>query len=185
MKERILRLLNLKPSESPRVLDLLTVQFFIGIANAFINVLAFTLFIRIVDVHEIPQAYLVVAVVLLLINFLYEKLEHRFSPILLLKIVIIFYAFMLLLFWLGLLKGVGHDIVFILVVWSIVIYMLTGYAFWGLASLLFNIRESKRVFSVVGSGDIPAKLIGYISAHFLIPVVGEENIIWFSPSIML
>ena len=45
MKERIYRTLNIKLSESGRVFDLLSVQFFIGLANALVNILAFTFFI--------------------------------------------------------------------------------------------------------------------------------------------
>ena len=55
--------------------------------------------------------------------------------------------------------------------------MITGYGYWGLVSLLFNIRESKRVFSIVGSGDIPAKLIGYLSTPLLIPIIGLTNLL--------
>jgi ATP/ADP translocase len=58
--------------------------------------------------------------------------------------------------------------------------MITGYAFWGLVSLLYNIRESKRVFSIVGSGDIPAKLVGYSVAYLAIPIIGTSNLIWLA-----
>ncbi|HRI19441.1 MAG TPA: hypothetical protein PLA68_00745, partial [Panacibacter sp.] len=45
---------------------------------------------------------------------------------------------------------------------------------------LFNVRESKRVFSIVGAGDVPAKLIGYVSVALLLKVVSLENLLWFS-----
>ncbi len=180
MKTKILQLLNLKHSESRHVTDLLTVQFFIGIANAFINIVAFTLFIKTLSVTEIPQAYVVIAFALLIINLVYEKLEHMFSPLQLVKVIIAGSALILLVLWLGMFFGNKHDFVFALVVFSFLIYMITGYAFWGLVSLLYNIRESKRVFSIVGSGDIPAKLIGYMATPLLIPIIGINNLIWLA-----
>lgn len=178
MKERLYRVLNIKSSESSRVFDLLTVQFFIGLANALVNIIAFTLFIYNFPIHQLPYVYLVIAGCLIVINISYEKLEHRFSPLTLLKYIIGFSAVALIVLWLGLSLGNKSDFIFALIVASVLLYMLTGYAFWGLVSLLFNVRESRRVFSIVGSGDIPAKLIGYMAAPLLIPLVGLTNVVW-------
>ena len=102
MKERLYRTLNIKYSESSQVLDLLLVQFFLGLANAFLNIVAFTLFIYNFPVHQLPYVYLAVAAVLLVINFFYEKIEHRFTPLQLLKVIIGFSTLVLLVLWLGL-----------------------------------------------------------------------------------
>jgi hypothetical protein len=162
------------------VTDLLTVQFWIGISNAFINILATSLFIKNLSIREIPQAYLVIAGALLILNLIYEKLEHRFSPLQLVKVILAAYAVILVLLWLDLSFWDKHSAIFILLVVSFLMYMLTGYAFWGLVSLLYNIRESKRVFSVVGAGDIPAKLIGYLAAPVFASLIGYSNLIWLS-----
>ena len=166
MKERIYRTLNIKLSESGRVFDLLSVQFFIGLANALVNILAFTFFIYTFPVTTLPKVYLAMAGMLILLNYVYEVLEHRFPPVQLLKYVIAFSGGLLILLWLGLASGNKENFIFILLVSSVLIYMVTGYAFWGLVSLMFNVRESRRVFSIVGAGDIPAKLIGYVAALY-------------------
>jgi len=180
MKKKLPHILNIKASESGQVFDLLVVQFFIGLANALVNIVAFTLFIYNISIQFLPLAYMVIAGLLILLNIIYEKIEHRFSPLQLLKIVIAASAILLIPVWFGLTFFNKNDFIFILLVWSILIYMATGYAFWGLVSLLFNIRESKRVFSVAGAGDIPAKLIGYLAAPVLIHFLGVVNLIWFS-----
>lgn len=180
MKQKLLHILNIKVSESGQVFDLLVVQFFIGLANALVNIIAFTLFIYNISIQFLPLAYMVIAGLLILLNIIYEKIEHRFSPLQLLKIVIAASAILLIPVWFGLTFYDKNDFIFILLVWSVLIYMATGYAFWGLVSLLFNIRESKRVFSVAGAGDIPAKLIGYLAAPVLIHFLGLNNLIWFS-----
>jgi len=180
MKERIYRTLNIKLSESGRVFDLLSVQFFIGLANALVNILAFTFFIYTFPVTTLPKVYLAMAGMLILLNYVYEVLEHRYPPVQLLKYVIAFSGGLLILLWLGLASGNKENFIFILLVSSVLIYMVTGYAFWGLVSLMFNVRESRRVFSIVGAGDIPAKLIGYVAAPLLIPVIGMSQVLWLA-----
>jgi len=180
MKARIYRLLNIKTSESTYIFDLLRIQLFIGIANSFINIAAFTYFIYHFSVDGLPYVYLAIAGGLLLINIGYEKLEHRVSPLQLLKIIVSVSAAIVALFWSGFLMWNLNAMIFLLAVWSMLFYMVTGYAYWGLVSLLFNIRESKRVFSIVGAGDIPAKLIGYLSAPVLIVFIGINNLLILS-----
>jgi ATP:ADP antiporter, AAA family len=180
MKARIYRLLNIKTSESTYIFDLLRIQLFIGIANSFINIAAFTYFIYHYSVDGLPYVYLAIAGGLLLINIGYEKLEHRLSPLQLLKIIVSGSAAIVALFWFGFLVWNLNAMIFLLAVWSMLFYMVTGYAYWGLVSLLFNIRESKRVFSIVGAGDIPAKLIGYLCAPVLIHFIGINNLLILS-----
>ena len=178
MKERLYRTLNIKYSESGQVLDLLLVQFFLGLATAFLNIVAFTLFIYNFPVHQLPVVYLAVAALLFVTNLAYEKIERRITPLQLLKVIIVFSAVVLLFLWIGLSFWNKHDFIFILLMGNTLLYMLISFAFWGLVSLLFNVRESRRVFSIVGSGDIPAKLIGYLAAPLLIPYTGLNNLIW-------
>jgi ATP:ADP antiporter, AAA family len=180
MRQRILNMLNIKVSESNQVLDLLSVQFFIGLATAFLNTISFTLFIYTFPATELPLVYLTVAGTLIVLNFFYEKLEHSFSPFQLLKLIIALGTGLLILLWAGMQFGHSETFIFALMVANTVIYMVTGYAFWGLVSLLFNVRESRRVFSIVGAGDIPAKLVGYVVAPLLIPLVGVQNVIWLA-----
>jgi hypothetical protein len=84
----------------------------------------------------------------------------------------------LVLLWVDLNFLDKNSAIFILLVVSVLMYMVTGYAFWGLVSQLYNIRESKRVFSVVGSGDIPAKLLGYMLVTPIAHLIGYPNLIW-------
>lgn len=180
MKERLFRLLNLKVSESKYVFDLLSIQLFIGIANSFINIVSFTFFIHYFSVSSIAYAYMAIALVLSFLNLGYEKLEKRLSPLHLLRWIIVCSSMVLLVFWTGFLTVDKGFMIFALLVLGTLFYMVTGYAYWGLVSLLFNVRESRRVFSIVGSGDIPAKLIGYASAPLLISVIGLQNLLLVS-----
>jgi hypothetical protein len=185
MKERLYRTLNIKFSESSQVFDLLTVQFFIGLAVAFLNIASFSLFVYSFPVKMLPVVYLSTAVLMMACNVGYEKLEHKLTPPRLLKFIIALSAVLLAVIGVGLFTGYKHSFIFILLICNTLVYMLISFAFWGLVSLLFNVRESRRVFSVVGAGDIPAKLIGYLVAPLLIGLFGLSNLVWVAVIFLL
>ncbi|MFD2247549.1 hypothetical protein [Pontibacter ruber] len=49
-----------------------------------------------------------------------------------------------------------------------------------MVAIRFNVREGKRLFSIVGAGDIPAKILSYFSASILVLEVGTINLLWVS-----
>jgi ATP/ADP translocase len=98
----------------------------------------------------------------------------------LLQVVILFSAGSILLFWVFLNFFPFKQLPLIIASCYMLIYMLVGYAFWGMASIIFNVRESKRLFSIVGAGDIPAKMLGYFSVYAIAPFIGINNLLWIS-----
>lgn len=69
--------------------------------------------------------------------------------------------------------------------WYYAIYLLNNLEFWGVAALTFDIRQSKRLFGIIGAGDIPAKLIGYSVVPILLHYVSTENALYVSSFFIL
>jgi hypothetical protein len=180
MLKRVNLLLNIKPGEAGVVGYLFLVQYFLGIATAFLFTSSLTLILSTYEVTVFPKIYILAAVFLLLTNLLYARLETRFSSSKLLQVVVVFSAVSVLMYWLCLSFFPSHWLPLLLAVWNMVVYMLVGYAFWGMAAIMFNVRESKRLFSIVGAGDIPAKMLGYFSVTALVPLIGVVNLLWVS-----
>ncbi|WP_205500808.1 hypothetical protein [Rufibacter psychrotolerans] len=180
MNSKLHLLLNIKPAEARVVKQLFLVQFFLGIATAFLFTCTLAMFLHTFAAKDIPLVYLVSAGLLLGANAFYARLEARLSAKKLLTTIIFFSAFSILVTWGGVSFLAAQWVPFVLSAWNLVVYMLVGYAFWGMAAMIFNVRESKRLFSVVGSGDIPAKLMGYTAVSVLAPLLGVENLLWFS-----
>src|SRR4051812_32908312 len=157
MYYKLLQLLNIKPHESAVVRKLFTIQFFLGVGAAFLFTSSLTMFLSAYSIKTLPIAYILSACLLFVFNPIYSYLDEKFSSPRLLAIVILFSAFSTLLFWTILNLVPFKQLPLIIAAWYMLLYMLIGYAFWGMASILFNVRESKRVFSIVGAGDIPAK----------------------------
>ncbi|ALI99655.1 NTP/NDP exchange transporter [Rufibacter tibetensis] len=178
MNSRINLLLNIKTAESRVVKQLFLVQFCLGIATSTLFTGTLAMFLDAFELKDFPKVYIVSAVLMLITNLFYGKLETRLSPKKLLQTVILFSAISIFLSWAGLTLVPAKWLPFFLAAWNMVVYMLIGYAFWGLAAIIFNVRESKRLFFVVGAGDIPAKMFGYTAASVLAPVLGVESLLW-------
>ncbi|MDQ3290982.1 MAG: hypothetical protein M3Q05_06790, partial [Bacteroidota bacterium] len=180
MKNRVFALLNIKPSEAVLVKHLFLVQFFLGVATSFLFTSALTLFLATYPIKELPKVSLLAAGLLLLANYFYARLEARLSAKKLLQVIILFSIGSILFTWLEATVFSISWFPFFLSAWNLVVYMLVGYAFWGMAAIIFNVRESRRIFAVVGSGDIPAKIIGYAAVAVLAPLIGVVNVLAIS-----
>lgn len=188
MFQRIMSLLNVKLSEAGLVKRLFLVQFSLGIATAFLYVGSLTLFLtsfeKVKQLDKIslllPKAFILAAILVTLFNLAYSYIEKHYSPVKVLQLVTVFSGASVLIFWLGIVATDSWLLPFVLAAWNVVIYILVGTAFWGLASLLFNVRESRRLFSIVGAGDIPAKMLGYLAVTVLVPFIGAANLLWIS-----
>ncbi len=180
MYKRINLLLNIKPSEARLVGHLFIVQYFMGVATAFLFTSSLTLILSSYPVAIFPKIYILAAVLLFIANLIYARLEARMSSKKLLQVITIFSATSVWLYWLCLTFFTIEWMPPLLGAWNVVVYMLVGYAFWGMTAIMFNVRESKRLFSIVGAGDIPAKMLGYFSVTALVPLIGVVNLLWVS-----
>ncbi|MEJ7766876.1 MAG: hypothetical protein WKF89_03635 [Chitinophagaceae bacterium] len=180
MYQLILRLLKIKPHETAVVKKLFAVQFLLGISTAFLFTSSLTTFISAYHINALPYVYIASALLLIVFNRIYSYLDERMTSPKLLEVVILFSITSVLFFWLGISFVPFNWVLLLLAGWYLVIYMLINYAFWGMASMLFNVRESRRLFSLVGAGDIPAKMIGYVSVTALVPFIGVKNLLLIS-----
>lgn len=179
-KDRVLKLLNVHREESSLVSQLFIVQFFLISGSSFLFIVANAIFLSVYPIVQLPVVFFITGIFLFIFNKIYRKAEHLFSNrrllfgIILVSIVITVAIRLFMSFpqftWMP----------YVLLVWYNVVYLLTGLVFWGLAASLFNVRESKRLFTIIGAGDIPAKLLGYLSVSLLAPYIGLPNMIWIT-----
>ncbi len=177
MKNRLLQLFNIRTNEAWLVTNLFWLQFFQGVGVAIFNSVALALFIQYFDALALPKVYLFAGVLLWVTGFVYSKVEHALPMKKLVPLIISFVAASVLVFR-GLYTESNQSYyLFGLLAWYYVIYLLTNLEFWGLAALQFDIRQSKRLFGMIGAGDIPAKLIGYSAVPFLVKIFSSQNML--------
>ncbi|MBK7108179.1 MAG: hypothetical protein IPH61_03225 [Bacteroidetes bacterium] len=174
--ERILTLLNVRQAEVWLVKRLFWLQFFQGIALAFFFTTTYAEFLHHFPITELWRVFILSAFLLWIFGFIYSKFEHRISPEKLSIYTTIFMAASMLVF--QIIEGRTHSEAYFYwaVAWFNVLYLYNNFEFWGIASLLFNVRQSKRLFGVISAGEIPAKLIGYTLASLFVVYIGISNL---------
>ena len=183
MKNRLLQFLNIRSEEAWLVTNLFWLQFFQGFGVAIFYIVSLTLFLEHCRLTGLPKAYMMSALILWIAGYTYSKLEHALPVKNLALGIILFIAFSIAAFWLTY-SGNNESsvVIFWMFCWFNVIYLLGNLEFWGLAALMFDIRQSKRLFGIIGMGDVPGKLIGYsaVTFTFWVKFISNETLLLVS-----
>ncbi len=162
-------LFNVRANEVVQVRSLFLHHFFNGLGTATFFIAAITLFLNNHTIKDLPQVFILSGVIMFLVSIMFTTLEHKLEIHTFNKFILLLLIFISGISWVGITYWNP-------VVWSFLIfagfrslYMLSSLEFWGMSSAAFNIRQSKRLFGLISSGDIPAKVLGYLMVFLLIP----------------
>src|SRR5689334_2304402 len=171
-----LKILNVYAEEWWIVKRLYILQFLQGAGIAFFFTSAFAQFLDRFDITQLPWVMIWSAFLLWITGFLYAKLEHVLSFRQFNIGTLFFTTITMLTCWIINHNTAGDWFIYIMMAWFYVLYMLDNLGFWGIAALLFDVRQSKRLFAVISAGDIPAKFVGYTLALLIVPYTGTQNL---------
>ena len=174
----ILKLLNVRRNEQKLVQNLFAIEFFQGAGIAFYFTAAFTFFLENFNINELANVFVISAFILIAANLFYIWLEHHIHGKQLGIFLASAMAASVLLFGIGSFFFTGRWFWFLLLIWYYVLYLINNLEFWGIASMLFDVRQSRRLFGVISAGDIPAKFIGYSAASLIVAYIGTVNLIF-------
>lgn len=164
---RGLRLFSIEKEEQYRVVILLIQSIFLGIFAGSFDVGAQSLFLKVYDASLIPKAFVVSGIVGILITSLYSLLQNRmiFSNFAVLNLIFIVIATSLLR--LGFEFTEDKRLVFAIFVMMGPLTIISFLGFWGTVGRMFTLRQGKRLFGLIDSGQI----LGIIISSFAIPVL--------------
>ena len=154
------RLFGIKASETRTVGLFLLHNFLLGIGSVLVYVAANVLLLEHHPEQSLPLGYIVGAGAMMAVSKVYTYFEHHY---LLRKLAVrVLLAVVALTGVVGALVVVGHSVAAAVAVMAgyRVVYLLTNLEFWGVSALVFDVRQGKRLFSVISSGDMPAKALG-------------------------
>ncbi len=180
-----LRVLNVYPSEWSTVKQLYLFQFFQGAGIAFFFTSVLAQFLERFPITELPWVLVLAACLIWLVGLVYTRLEHHMPFRRFNMAVILFMAGSVLLLWVSNLQYKTDWYLYVALAWFNVLYLLNNLQFWGIAALLFDLRQSKRLFAVISGGDIPAKAIGYSLALVIVPYTGTASLLLFGAACMI
>ena len=143
-------------------------SFLNGISLVFFEATANTLFLTQYDTSELPYVYILTSIISVFLGFLYTKLEEKFVIKKLLNITLLFILASVVIFYVVIklfdikLANMG------IMVFKDIIWMFSGIEFGILTGIIFDIRQGKRLFGLLMSGEILAGIIGGFSIGILL-----------------
>lgn len=176
-RKKLLSPFDVRPGEGRLVLFLLAMYFCIGIARIFTRTSAYTLFLVEFDAQSLPYIYIGISVVVSLISVFYLKLGERLSFLRLLAANLGFILLALVVYRLGLALTGSRWLSFALPIWYEILWTLTSLAFWALAGRVFNVRQGRRLFGLVGAGEWIAVAIGGFLMPAVVALMGARNLL--------
>jgi AAA family ATP:ADP antiporter len=155
----------------------LMVLLYFAVSGAFVLVqtTAFGLFIEEFGSHDLPYAYLSVAVLASLIAFGYLKLSERLSFNAVQFANLGFLISMCLAFWAGLNSAFAHWFIFLLPFWFQTLVNQANLIVWHLAGHLFHVRQAKRLFGLIAAGNWLANILGGLGVAALLAFTGTAT----------
>ncbi|MCU0513982.1 MAG: cyclic nucleotide-binding domain-containing protein [Anaerolineae bacterium] len=160
--KRLLSRLRVEPGEYMLVALLLLHSFCIGVTVVFFETAAYSIFLTRYEgaAGILPLVYMIASGTTIGVGMIFAGVERRVSfqryLALLLLTVLAALAGLRLLFAVttdpfpALLAVIAFD----------VLWVLQSLEFWGLAGRIFNVRQGKRLFGLIGSGEVVAMVLG-------------------------
>lgn len=173
-------LFNIRQGEGRPLALLLIHSFLLGLTTVFYDTGASALFLAEFDAEMLPYVYLGSAVVVTIVGVVYSKFETSTSLSRLLTGNLFFLILSVVLFRVLLASTGSKWPIMVVFIWLEVLAVLTSLEFGSLAGQLFNVRQGKRLFGLIGAGEVCAAIIGGLVAAGIVPLVGVANLLLFS-----
>jgi len=164
---------------------LMFVYFFLTITSYYIlKPVRDSLFLDEYGAKNLPYVWLITIVILTGVVSVYVKFVDYLQKNILLSSTVIFFVANLVGFW-----WLSHYdfrwIAGVFFIWVSIFSVMMVTQFWLYANDLFNPREAKRLYGLVGSGGILGGITGGIITNNLATVVGTRNLLLVAASILL
>jgi HEAT repeat protein len=156
-------------------------SFAMGVGTVFFETAASALFLARFPSSLLPWVYIAAAVVNTLTGVGYTALQRRVSFARLMVGTIA----LLLLAVVGARAGLwampaAAWLTFSLLVVYRVLSALTDLEYWAVAGRLYDVRQAKRLFGMIGSGEVVARILGSFSVPLLVTRIGVANLMLVS-----
>ncbi|GAB3823977.1 hypothetical protein GCM10028821_02340 [Hymenobacter jeollabukensis] len=139
-------------------------NFLLGIGTILVYVSANVILLENNPERNLPLAYMAAAAAMIGAGKIYARYEHHLG---LQRVAVrVLLATLALTGVLAALVTWGHSVAAAVAIMTgyRVIYLLTNLEFWGVSAVVFDVRQGRRLFSVISSGDMPAKALGAVLA---------------------
>jgi ATP/ADP translocase/HEAT repeat protein len=168
IRQRIRSALGVRSSEVSRVSWLVAHSLFVGVFSAFFLTAANALFLDRFEISYLPLAYIAAGVLGYVALMLFSRAQKAVSVQ---RLLVANLAVLLILtagFWLLTVATGSRWVVFLMFAWVGPAFGLVSLGYWALASRLFDLRQGKRLFGLVGAGEEVATVAALFSVPLLL-----------------
>lgn len=181
----LLGAVGVEPEETGSVALMLAHSFAMGLATVLFETAASALFLVRFDAGALPFVYFAAAGASLAVGAAYARARGRLG----FGAQMVGTLLLLTAGTLGLRAGIGLTaaaaVPFALMVWYRVLSILTDLEYWAVATRLYDVRQAKRLFGVIGSGEVVARIAGAFSVPVLLAVTAVQNLLVLSAGALL
>lgn len=181
LRRGLLAVADVRPEEGRLVVLLLVHSLFLGVPRVLTATAAMALFLDHADASSLPLVYMGAAVAIPLTGFLRLRLAARLPFRTLLAVDLAFVLACLLAFRMALGWGAAvRPVALFLPVWVEIEWVVLNLEFWGLAGHVLNIRQGKRLFGLVGAGELVSASVVGLAVPAVVGLVGTPNLLLLS-----
>jgi len=169
---------DIRAGEESRTI-LMTCFIFLVISSLMIvKPVSTSLFLSKLGASKLPLVFLLVAVLAGAISTFYSRFLKK-APLnhLIIRTLQISIASLILLWCFLYIDYLKDWVLYAFYIWVAIFALVATSQFWILANQLFNPREAKRLFGLIGAGAISGGIFGGYLTNFLAPVLGSENML--------
>ncbi len=182
---RITRLLNIRQGEGRPVFLLVLFSFFIGLSLSFYFTASNAIFIKHFHPRMISVAFMVSGVAVYLTWLLLTLIDKRLPVLTRFIVKFVLVLLSVIAISIGTWISDSDTMAFILFVFVRVMVYISLITFWGLAGKLFNLRQGKRIFGLIGAGEVISIILGYFSVPLLLNFVRTPFLLFLSSLALL
>jgi HEAT repeat protein len=172
--------LGVEPPERRSAGLMLAHSFAMGLATTFFETAASALFLARFGAPLLPWMYIGAAVVNTATGLVYTSVQRRLPFAKLMTATLVLLISTVSLLRAGLALSSAPWLVFGLLVWYRAVSALTDLEYWAVATRLYDVRQAKRLFGLIGSGEVVARIVASFSVPLLAPRIGVTNLVTLS-----
>lgn len=179
-KTGIYKLLNIQAGEGKAVLLLMIYSFFMGLSLAFFFTSTNAIFLTYFEPKMIPVSFIASGVAVYLAWLLLSLIDKRLSVSNQLVVKLLFVTVSVV--FISVAESIAETgwLAFFMFTWVRVIVYISLVTFWGVAAKLFNIRQGKRIFGLISTGEVISLIIGYFSIPLLLGFMKTTDLLFLA-----
>lgn len=181
----ISRLLNVRDDEKQLVKLLMLFSFFMGGAIALFYTIVASSFLISFDRTALPEVYVVGGVFVYLLGIGLSRLQkrQRFDKLGETALALLTGSIVVML---AVYHFTGSRWVFyVLFIWNRVFVLVNGLTFWAVVVKLFSFQQSKRLSSLINTGDVFASVVMYLAVPALVKIIPTDYLLILSVVFLL